>query len=217
MSITDKKRNNAIEWAKLHVGMPGYDEAAQHILNLTGFGETMESQVWDPEEHALTGADTGAREVIMLDVDPRGDIVVMGTEDHCVSSVIPRILTPNGRRYEITEINTDAEVVPINRDAFTPVEPEPSGEPIDQLNLDDLTGWTTDAPYGDLKNAPEGTVVAIEGKLPWALDALQRWWCGPASKAHDVLLEDLSEADAKGERVAILRWGTGERGKGPAL
>lgn len=217
MNINDKKRKDAIEWARVHVGMPGYDEAAQHILNLTGFGETMESQVWDPEKHALMGADTGAREVIMLDVDPRGDIVVMDTEDHCVSAVAPSILTPNGRRYEITEINTAADVVPINRDEPEPLAPEPGGEPTDELNLDNLTGWTTLAPYGDLKNAPEGTVVSIEGKLPWALDAFQRWWCGPASKAHNTLLEDLNKAAGRGERVTILRWGNGERGKGPAL
>ena len=193
MNTSEQDRANAIEWAKAHLGMPGYDEAARHIMNVTGLGETMETQVWDPKKHAFTGADTVGGEVVMLDLDPYTRIIVMGTEDHAVESVDPSTLTPNGKRYEIVEVNTDADVVPINRD--TP----------------------THAPYGELKNAPEGTVVAIEGKLPWALDALQRWWCGPASKAHDVLLEDLSEADAKGERVTILRWGNGERGKGPAL
>lgn len=217
MNTSEQDRANAIEWAKAHLGMPGYDEAARHIMNVTGLGATMETQVWDPKKHAFTGADTVGGEVVMLDLDPYTRIIVMGTEDHAVESVDPSTLTPNGRRYEITEINTDADVVPIDRDTPTPPAAWVGDEPIDRLHMDDLTGWTTLAPYGELKNAPEGTVVAIEGKLPWALDALQRWWCGPASKAHDVLLEDLSEADAKGERVTILRWGNGARGKGPAL
>ncbi len=199
-SDEDRKREDAIEWAKVHVGMPDYDEAAQHILNLAGLGETMEAQEWDPKKHKLMGVDGPHGELIMLDLDPRADIYVMTTEGHSVGIAAPADLTPNGKRYEITEINTDADV-----------------EPIDQLNLGDITGRTIDEPSRYLADAPEGTVVEIEDKLPWVLGGFQHWWCGYVSKSHNALLEDVAEADAKGERVAILRWGKGERGKGPAL
>lgn len=200
MNTSEQDRTNAIEWAKAHLGMPGYDEAARHIMNVTGLGGTMEAQVWDHEKHAFTGADTAGGEVVMLDLDPYTRVIVMGTEDHAVESVDPSTLTPNGKRYEIVEVNTGTESKP------TTLLPARKNRHLYTVPDRKLEAGTPEA----LNGAEPGTTVRIDGESKaWTLKEYGMWENGPLLMSPIAMMEKINEAKACGIKVVAEKKANG--------
>ena len=122
-------------WAESVLAMPAghHDEdmtaAADHILATTA-PPTMADVEWDNKTHILSGATThGGGDVVMLSVSHNGNTITTNR-----GTWVRRLLTPNGKRYELREVADK----PGHPETLTTVE--------------------------DYENAPAGTVVAIASR-----------------------------------------------------
>lgn len=141
--MTNEKEKLAREWAESKLAMPtGHLDAdviaaAEHILATTP-KPTMADAEWDDEKHFLAGAthkETNAPLVMIGPVmaDKTTDCVALSLK--CGYQVENHNLTPNGKRYELREAGAPEE--PEHPETLTTVE--------------------------DYENAPEGTIVSVQG------------------------------------------------------
>ncbi|MGV0434206.1 hypothetical protein ACUY3H_04485 [Corynebacterium ureicelerivorans] len=181
--MSDETERLARKWAERIKAAP--DEtyvddvvaAAEHILATTT-PPTMADVEWDDEKHYLTGA---------VDIDGY-DVVMFGTREGnirvCEVSEVneefapvlekPVNLTPNGKRYELREVGA----------------PEQPAHP------------ATLVTEQDYENAPEGTIVNIDGTV--AIRGVYGWICTGEDAIYRTRgMFDQGEGD-------VIRWGWGK-------
>ena len=168
--------------AKQHLEDAGYfiredtQAAIEHILATTTDPLTMADVEWDDEKHYLAGAtsELTSNEVVML--GPRaGMIDCFRIETGKTISTTRNALTPNGKRYELVEV-TD--------------KPDQADEPEYPETLTTVE---------DYENAPVGTIVALNGCLPYVKRGRNDW--------SDAFGDTCSDKGMAGHTREVLRWG----------
>lgn len=173
--MTNQKKL-ARQWAESRAQFENRSEreraAAEFILANTP-PETMADVVWDHNQHfglACEGED-GVEWVMLLKRDD-GRILGVTPDLQKIRGLLPRWLTPNGKRYKLVEDTT-------------PDHPEV---------LETLE---------DYVNAPEGTIIARPGDIPWIKEGAM--WRSPAcnDSSHSLALY-------RNPPRVVLRWGKGK-------
>lgn len=146
--------------------------AIEHILATTT-EPTMAGVKWEHEKHHLAGATTLAG----------FDAVMMWCDEEDTGHIItdlgewrPDQLTPNGKRYELREAGTVKESLIVHPETLTTVE--------------------------DYEGAPEGTIVASNGK--WEVPHMKQnglWWRSGIACDNAFMARNCHP---------VLRWGWGE-------
>ena len=149
--------------------------AAEHIMATTT-EPTMADVEWDDEKHRSMGATTPAGyEVVMLWVDEHecfdNEVTRLIVTD--VGLWDPKSLTPNGKRYELREAGTVKESLIVHPETLTTLE--------------------------DYEGAPEGTIVASNGK--WEVPHMRQnglWWRSGIACDNEFMARNCHP---------VLRWG----------
>lgn len=178
--LREMRERLAREWAKdcqREGKLPAYGIAAQaaaeHILATTT-EPTMADVEWDNEKHRGLGAvDEAGQGWVMLQ-DDGGYINCIGLDLNPVGAERGD-LTPNGKRYELVEV-TD--------------KPAQADEPEYPETLTTVE---------DYENAPVGTIVALNGCLPYVKRGRNDW--------SDAFGDTCSDKGIAGHTREVLRWG----------
>ena len=170
----------AREWAQFELDNAGEFSdkgrvaAAEHILATTT-PLTMADVDWDVEKHYLAGATSEIDGSELVMVAPLDDLIVSAKPGgDRVSLTSPDVLTPNGKRYELVEVGAPEQ----------PAHPE------------------TLETQADYENAPEGTIVNIDGTV--AIRGVYGWICTGEDAIYRTRgMFDQGEGD-------VIRWGWGK-------
>ena len=179
--MTNERERLAREWATstLPKGDAKTMAAIEHIMATTK-EPTMADVEWDDEKHYLAGAiDAEGHEVVMIDAERENIRVCYVDEINLVYAPVlesPKNLTPNGKRYELREAGTVKESLIVHPETLTTLE--------------------------DYEGAPEGTIVASNGK--WEVPHMKQnglWWRSGIACDNEFMARNCHP---------VLRWGWGE-------
>lgn len=179
----NKQEKLAREWAALakhfEVSSREQQAAAEYILAHTT-PETMADVAWDDMEHrGMVGVGEDGVEWVMLYLRADGRIIGVTPDFGEARGLLPKWLTPTGKRYELREVTVSSGE---NVGADQPGHPE-------VLRT-----------VEDYENAPLGTIGAKDTFAPWVKTSAYFW-----TSAYGVV-GNIGMA-AKPGTFRVLRWG----------